>query len=427
MEEFIKTLMEQIRCVRAREGVARELSNHIIDQTEAYERTGMTHDQALERAVHEMGDPVEIGISMDRIHRPQTDWKMLVLTVFLSAAGLVCMIPVFGINYIISRQLIFTLAGFGVIIAVYFLDYSILGRTGIAAGMILTGIFLLGKHYYFQTINGRIPAMSSLVYLYVPIFAGILYQLRKKGVKGVILAIGTIGIICMLTFYFSHSLTVAGNIFLCMIVLLIASVAKGMFGKGKKYIARCIGFVVILLTVFFGWLFWSNRDSLHVLRLVAFFNRNQYQEAEGYFYKIIRDVLYGSKLIGTGNIAYFDDYYFPGLKEGGLVPLVIIYRFGFIVGIVLLLLLIGFILRAIHIVYRQKNQLGVLVSLACFLVLGVNCVEGVLISVGLFPITTAAIPFLTHGGSTVLVYAVLIGLLFSVHRREKILTQEVME
>ena len=109
------------------------------------------------------------------------------------------------------------------------------------------------------------------------------------------------------------------------------------------------------------------------------------------------------------------------------MPLVIIYRFGFIVGIVLLLLLIGFILRAIHIVYRQKNQLGVLVSLACFLELGVNCVEGVLISVGLFPITTAAIPFLTHGGSTVLVYAVLIGLLFSVHRREKILTQEVME
>ena len=44
------------------------------------------------------------------------------------------------------------------------------------------------------------------------------------------------------------------------------------------------------------------------------------------------------------------------------MPLVIIYRFGFIVGIVLLLLLIGFILRAIHIVYRQKNQLGVLVA-----------------------------------------------------------------
>ena len=33
MEEFIKTLTEQIRCVRAREGVARELSNHIIAHT----------------------------------------------------------------------------------------------------------------------------------------------------------------------------------------------------------------------------------------------------------------------------------------------------------------------------------------------------------------------------------------------------------
>ena len=88
MEEFIKTLTEQMRCVKARSGVARELADHITDQAEAYEHAGMKYEDALERAVHEMGDPVEIGVSMDRIHKPQADWKMMLLTFVLSIAGM---------------------------------------------------------------------------------------------------------------------------------------------------------------------------------------------------------------------------------------------------------------------------------------------------------------------------------------------------
>ena len=69
-----------MRCVKARDGVARELADHIQDQAQAYEESGVEHDQAIEMAVHEMGDPVEIGVALDRIHRPQIDWKMLLLT-----------------------------------------------------------------------------------------------------------------------------------------------------------------------------------------------------------------------------------------------------------------------------------------------------------------------------------------------------------
>lgn len=424
MEEFIKILTDQIRCVKAREGIAQEISNHIFDQAEAYEQTGLEHDKALARAVQEMGDPVEIGISMDRIHRPQIDWKMLLITFLLSIAGLVCMTPVFGVSYVLSRQLMFTLAGFGVIVAVCLLDYSVLGRIGLAMGITLTIIFIIGKQYYFHVVNGRTPAMSILVYLYVPAFAGILYQLRKKGLSAVVLAVGIIGLTFVLALHFSSSLMVACNILFCMIILLVAAIAKGMFGSNKKYMIGLIGIVVTLLTAFFGWLLWTNRDSYRVQRLIAFFNRMKYQEAEGYYYRVIQEVLHNSKWIGAGNSTYFEEYYFPGLTEGELLPLAVIYWFGFIAGVILLALLAGFILCAVNIVHRQKNQLGALVSMACFLVLVVNCVEGVLISVGLFPVTTAAIPFLTRGGSTALVYAVLIGLLLSVHRREKILGRE---
>lgn len=179
MEEFIKTLTEQMRCVKARDGVARELADHITDQAETYEREGMKHDEAVEKAVHEMGDPVEIGVSMDRIHRPQADWKMILLTFVLSVAGIFCMIPIYGPE-IVPRQLLTMLAAFAVIIAVYFIDYSILGRMGVIAYCVLTIFLWIGKNFYFPMINGRVPAMAVLVYLYVPVFAGILYQLRMR-------------------------------------------------------------------------------------------------------------------------------------------------------------------------------------------------------------------------------------------------------
>ena len=48
MEDFIKNITEQIRCVRAREGIAHELKNHILDQAEAFEASGESHNEALQ-------------------------------------------------------------------------------------------------------------------------------------------------------------------------------------------------------------------------------------------------------------------------------------------------------------------------------------------------------------------------------------------
>ena len=49
-----------------------------------------------------------------------------------------------------------------------------------------------------------------------------------------------------------------------------------------------------------------------------------------------------------------------------LVFLQLVYSYGMIVGIVLVLLLGLFIMRAMKIVRAQKNQLGALVSATCF-------------------------------------------------------------
>lgn len=88
MCEYIEAATSQIRARRARDMVARELEAHIEDQAAYYKEQGMSEAQAEQEAVRQMGNPVEVGISMDQIHRPRTDWKMILMLVFLCGLGL---------------------------------------------------------------------------------------------------------------------------------------------------------------------------------------------------------------------------------------------------------------------------------------------------------------------------------------------------
>lgn len=423
MEEFIRTLTEQMRCVRARDGVARELSDHISDQAATYEQTGMARDEAVARAVREMGDPVEIGVQMDRIHRPQFNWKMFLVTFVLSIMGMMCLIPVYGVEYGAYRQGLFVLAGIAVIAAVCFADYSVIGRISVAACVILTMALLIGMHY-MQTVNGRIPMMSILVYLYVPVFAGILYRLRMGGCQAVIGALLVSAVIFVACTFFSDTTFVSLNILLIMLLMLFAAIRKGMFGAEKKRMTLIAAGAVILPAAAFLSYCIANGAGFRMMRIKAFFQRDQYPDTYGYIYTVIDDALRNVEFVGNGRFETSDMLDFPLAADGGFVPLVTMHVYGIAAGIALALSLLVFVLMAAKIVRQQKNQLGFLVSMGCMLVIGLNCLEGILINVGLFPVTTVVIPFLTYGGSATLVYAVLIGLLLSVHRYETVYTRE---
>lgn len=412
-----------MRCARARDGVARELSDHILDQADAYEQSGMEHDKAVTKAVREMGDPVEIGVLMDRIHRPQVNWRMLLIIFALSIMGILCLIPAYGVEYGGYRQGMFMLAGFGVIAVVYFIDYSILGKVSVAAYPVMTILLFIGRHY-MPTVNGRIPMMSPLVYLYIPVFAGILYQLRMGGCMAVVSAIGISAFTFVICTSLSSSLFVSLNILLITVIMLFAAIQKGMFGAAKRRMTGIAAAAVILPAMVFLWCCIAGRGGFRMMRIRAFFHRDQYRDTYNYIYTVIQDVLRNAKFAGKGSSKMGDAMDFPFFGDNSFVPLMTVHVYGIVAGILLMLMLAVLVVHAVQIVRRQKNQLGFLVSMGCMMVICLNCLEGILVNVGLFPATTVVIPFLSYGGSTTIVYAVLIGLLLGVHRYEKVYTRE---
>ena len=83
MEEYIKKLLEQVRFQKAHKVIADELRAHIEDQIEDNIAAGMSRDAAEKAAVADMGDPVEVGISMDRVHRPRFAWSVLIIAIII--------------------------------------------------------------------------------------------------------------------------------------------------------------------------------------------------------------------------------------------------------------------------------------------------------------------------------------------------------
>lgn len=417
IEEYITTLTEQIRFKQARAGVAQEIRNHILDQTNAYEQDGIEHEKAIEMAVREMGDPVEAGIALDRIHRPHFDWRLFFMTVLFSLAGLFLMYVTGALGQSSSqilRQCFFTFAGIGVVLFLYFVDYTFIAKYALPIYILMSIAFIVYNKTGIK-VNGCIPAFRSLVYLYIPVYAGILYHYRGKSRRNIVKSLLFLIVTAFLAERLALSMFIGFSVAVICIVLFLYAFIKGWFGKREKQTAIriVISTFVLVLAVFAIYMIFFAYDY-QKMRLAAFLNQNSYQHAENYLITRTRYVLTNAQIIG----GRADNILEEGLvyNETFLILAQSIAMFGIIVGAVIIAAFALLGVRAFHIVKHQKNQFGMLMSAACFLLVIYNCITGVLMNFGLWPMSTLQFPFLTRGGSGTIVYAVIIGLLMSCRR-----------
>ena len=205
METYLEKLLSQIRCKKARPYIAEEIRDHIECQIADNLSEGMTSEEAEKNAVTDMGDPVEVGISLDRIHKPKIAWKLLVIVGILSLLGILIQQSILrqpGYQELETwRQEVYryTTEGFGSAVAIgfllmcviYFLDYTVIAKYSRFIGgaiLILGGLRVAG--FGGLDVNGignwigfgrlRV-AVTSLMMFYVPIYGAIVYNYRRCG------------------------------------------------------------------------------------------------------------------------------------------------------------------------------------------------------------------------------------------------------
>ena len=108
---------------------------------------GMTEEEAEKAAVEEMGDPVEVGVEMDQIHRPKMPWKAILVIALMEilsgifAAFFLKQSESYG--YVAGIRQIFRIAmAFPVMILVCYMDYSWIGKH---ARLFAGGYLILGN------------------------------------------------------------------------------------------------------------------------------------------------------------------------------------------------------------------------------------------------------------------------------------------
>ena len=85
--EYLEIVKEQIRQKQMQEELAEELGCHIEDLAEVYRRQGNPVVKVMEKAVEDMGDPVETGVQLDLVHQPKLDKKLLGILLFIWFIG----------------------------------------------------------------------------------------------------------------------------------------------------------------------------------------------------------------------------------------------------------------------------------------------------------------------------------------------------
>ena len=399
-EEYIRTLTEQIRCKMARPEVAREIGDHIEDQTRAFMSEGMSRQEAESAALKDMGNPVDAGVELDKVHRPAMPWGMIALIIALSVLSCIFQyllnqksISAGGDGYSMGRQILFTMCGILAMTGVCFADYT---RIAARARELMTGLILLlilGRQFFGLTANGadRWIAMPGgqavnvllLLMLTVPLYAAVLYGYRGKGWsviwKGVLWMVPG----CWIAVRCS-SIWMACVLFLTYLAMLGLAVWRGWYRLPGKAVFAGICTAAVLLPV--------------IMAVLILFYGDDYQK---------------SRLVGAGDAMVPDVSFLPALSDFLLVNVARYY--GILAAVLLSGLLIFLLLRFLRLSLRQRNQLGMLMGTGCAAVFLIEAVFYFMNNCGVMYLGNYC-PFFSYGGSGAIVMYLLLGIMLSICR-----------
>ena len=423
LNDYLRTVGEQIRWTRARAPLTTELRTHLLEQYDTCLAQGMEEAAAETEALRQMGDPIGVGQELDRVHRPRPQWGLLCLTGALVLAGSILRVlltansglPSLSGSYL-GRNLAAVFIGFAVMLGAYFLDYGLLGRYAkrIYGATILAGLLSL---IFSREVMGVSYCTRYIVLLFPIAYALWVYSLREKGWRGLLLAIMggvPLAVIACLTPYILGLLI----LLLSGCAVLLVSAWKDWFGIRRKP-----GFALVLTTSLagagvMGWYF--RRTFYH--RLMLAFHPELDPLGRGYQGHVLREALTGSRLWGEGILSgsrtgYDYWHVVPGADTDCFLTTVI-YHLGWLPFLLLCGALLVLLLWALVKCLRQKNALGRLLSVAILLTLGLQFLASVFLNLG-FVFISATCPFLIGNLHTVLDMG-LMGLLLSVFRQEQL-------
>ncbi len=465
LDLFLDDVIEQIQYKPIRDEIKEELAAHIEDKKAEYVLGGMEESNAWNKAIENMGDAVEIGAHLNSVRKVQSNHLTVILIIALIVIGILGNIRV-GIasnSEISFSDFFYYLYGIIIFLTVYYFGYENIVKhikvylTVIVGTLLLCLAFFIIQRPYGMYLS--ITILFSLELLSIPSIMGMAYFNRRKKYKSIHL---TTVIVAVIIGTFSHllggyALTVNFILLITIYSTLLYMIATGMLeGKRRTKVFSWILSLGIALAVF---ALSFNGDFKYLIQQCFY----PEEVAQNYFNDsynsiLIKDLLGKAKLVGTINLGhdelksyYTSEWYFKNMDDshydykmqyierGDVTTLedilpehyqgnyrisYWILKYGLVLSIALILIVVAAYGMLIRMVGKIRNKLGKVLALSCILALVLQFAFYVMGNFGLQFGFFYSFPFVSEGKSSIITNAIFVGLACSAYRYDKVVKEE---
>lgn len=414
---FLKEVTNHIKSKEAKNFVATELEFHLKNAKNTWIEKGLSEEDAEDRAVEQMGSPIKLGQELNKLHRPRVDWWIIILLVIAMGLGFLPILSLGYMGHFLINKMIFVLLGVATALGMMMMDYRKLEKKGWLFYTI--GVFILIMIRYFPntTINGgpfiKIGSITIESFMAIAFF----FLAWASFFNNSRLMVWHLGILYLFSLYlFSMIQNISSTFIYIMMVFVMLWWSK--LGKKK---ALMITVVTICLSIIGGLFIRYSVKEYQLARILGFLNPENYAGGPSYMYLRLKDLMSAAGWFGTS-----------GSKEiiqnahTELVFVSLTYNYGYLFALVLVLILSVFVARMIVISHNTNDHYSKLLLVGGITLYVVQFIYNVGMTLGLFPITSISLPFISYGLMPTLFNAFLMGIVLSVYRRKGLVSRGMM-
>lgn len=356
------------------------------------------------------------------LEKIKVDWYLILPALILSALALFTLISFGEVSARFIKQSVWVFFGLGIFIYLqrtnlYFLkDRKFVLGLYIASIISLLILFATGHvakgaqswiKLGFLSIQPTDPAKLALILLLAKYFSKRYVEIsvfKHVFISG--LYTGILGLLVLLQPDFGSAVTIfaiwGGIIFIS--------------GLSKKHVLILITLGLLILGFAWGFAFKQYQKDriinfVHPMRDIRGSGYNQYQAviAVGSGQMLGKGVGYGTQSKLKFLPEYQTDFIFAAFAE----------EWGFVGVVIVLMLFFILLLRILQVAMKADNNFDALIASGVFIFLSVHVFINIGMNLGVMPITGIPLPFMSYGGSHILIEFIALGIVSNISMRKK--------
>ena len=443
-EIFLKNVCQEIKYNPVKDNISKELEGHIEEIKEGYIKDGIEEKEAEEKAVKQMGDAQEIGKKLNKIHRPKTDWKLIILITILTIFGIaISMLKQTNMEkYEINKMLIYIIIGILLGIIIYFIDYRKIKKFSNLIYIIASVILILSMSEIKNTINGVpvlniIGAMSLrpctiVIPMYIIAFVGFIMNYNNENkislniiektiiIQKDLLKIVTLSIISLILI---GKVPSTANAIILGIIYLIITTIQILRNKEKsknriKLIYGIVSVCVIIVSIIK-----VLSEPYTVARWKNYLNPEDDQTCDGYEGMLQREILENANLIGEADTEIINDNKNIINSRNNNTFIYLLGKVGILISSTLIITIILTSIRLIRNAKNIKEIYGKYLIIGLSSLYIIQSIVNILTNLNLGIKTDIDLPFVSYGGQYFIINLVSMSIILSIYRRKNIILE----